>query len=264
MEPEAIARAAERLARARLDGGLVGPLPVDCRPSTEDEGYAIQDALHVRLSEAGLGAVVGRKIGATTSQMQAYLGVDHPCAGGIQAANVFHEHATFRHRDFRRVGVECEIAVRLGRALGPGDAPFDRSKVAGAVEAVLAAIEVVDDRYSDFRSLGTPMLIADDFFHAACVLGDEVQDHAGLDLAAASGRMAVNGEDVASGRGRDVLGHPYEALAWLASLMARRGQGLRAGDIVLLGSLVPPRWLEPGDAARIAIDGLGEIGAAFL
>ena len=141
------------------------------------------------------------------------------------------------------MGVECEIAVRLAKPLPADRAPYDRASVAGAVGAGMAAIEVVDDRYEDYRSLDTPTLIADDFFNAACVLGAPVERWRELDLASVWGRMRINGSEVGSGRGGDILGHPLEALAWLANALAARGRALAAGDFVLLGSVVETKWV---------------------
>jgi 2-oxo-3-hexenedioate decarboxylase/2-keto-4-pentenoate hydratase len=101
------------------------------------------------------------------------------------------------------------------------------------------------------------MLIADDFFSAGCVLGSPVRAGDASDLAALRGRTLVNGREVGTGRGADVMGHPFRALAWLANHLAGRGTMLRRGEVVLLGSLVQTVWLEPGDAVRMEIEGLG-------
>ena len=256
-------RAAALLRDQRLGRTPIDPLPMDCRPRDEPDGYAVQDALHELLAGAGLGPVAGHKIGCTTPVMQAYLGIKNPCAGGVHASTVHDGHARVRHRDYVRVGVECEIAVRLGAALDPAGAPFDRVRVAASVEAVLAAMEIVDDRYRDYRTLDVPTLIADDFFNAGCVLGSPVTRWRDLDLPALTGVTRLNGREVGYGEGRAVMGHPFEALAWLANLRARLGLGLRAGEFVLLGSVVETRWVEPGDEVAVAIKGLGEVRAAF-
>ena len=167
-------RAAALIRDARLARTPIGPLPDDCRPRDEREGYVVQEVLHGLLAEAGQGPIVGHKIGCTTPIMQAYLGIANPCAGGVHATTVHQGHARVRHRDYVRVGVECEIAVRLGADLGPAGAPFDRARIAGAVAAVLPAMEIVDDRYRDYRALDVATLIADDFFNAGCVLGPPV------------------------------------------------------------------------------------------
>jgi 2-keto-4-pentenoate hydratase len=256
-------RAAAILADARLRRARIDHLPADCRPRDTEEGYAVQHALHGLLSAAGRGSVAGYKIGCTTPVMQAYLGIPSPCAGGVLAATVHDRRAEVRHGDYVRVGVECEIAVRLGTDLRPGDAPFDRARVAGAVEVCLAALEIVDDRYVDYRALGVPTLVADDFFNAGCVLGPPVPRWRDLDLVALAGVTRVNGRQVGRGEGRAVMGHPLEALAWLATLRARLGLGLRAGEFVLLGSVVETRWVAPADEAVIGIEGLGEARARF-
>lgn len=264
MEATAIERAAELLAEARLAGGVFGRLPEACRPPDEAAAYAVQDVLHRRLAAAGHGQVVGHKIGCTTPVMQRYLGIPNPCAGGIFGPTVQRGRAGLRQRDFRRVGVECEIAVQLGVDLPVEAAPYDRHTVTHAVAACMAAIEIVDDRYEDYRSLDTPTLIADDFFNAGCVLSDAVESWRQLDLASLSGRMAINGAEVGHGRGADILGHPLEALAWLANLKAARSDPLRAGTFVLLGSVVQTVWLEPGDRVEIEIEGLGRAALGLV
>ena len=256
-------RAATLLRDQRLARKPIEPLPVDCRPSDELDGYAVQEVLHALLAASGLGPIAGHKIGCTTPVMQAFLGIENPCAGGVPATTVHEAEARVRHGEFVRVGVECEIAVRLGADLGPAGAPFDRVRVAAAVEAVLAAMEIVDDRYRDYRTLDVPTLIADDFFNAGCVLGPPVTRWRDLDLPTLTGVTRVNGAEVGRGEGRAVMGHPFEALAWLANLRARLGLGIRAGEFVLLGSVVETRWVSAGDEAVVAIEGLGEVSARF-
>jgi 2-keto-4-pentenoate hydratase len=256
-------RAAALLRDRRLARIPIGPLPEECRPRDEQDGYAVQEALHDLLARAGLGEIVGHKIGCTTPVMQAFLGIRNPCAGGVPATTVHDGEARVRHGKYVRVGVECEIAVRLGADLVPAGLPFDRLRVAQAVEAVLAGMEIVDDRYEDYRALDVPTLIADDFFNAGCVLGPPVTGWRALDLPALRGVTRVNGTEVGRGEGRAVMGHPFEALAWLANLHARAGRSLHAGEFVLLGSVVETRWVEPGDEVAVAIEGLGEVRATF-
>ncbi len=257
------ARAAALLADARLHRTRLAELPADCRPRDQAEAYATQAALHARLTAAGLGAIAGHKIGCTTPVMQRFLAIDSPCAGGIFAATIHHGSAALRFDDFLHVGVECEIAVRLAADLPAADAPFTRERVAAAVEACMAAIEVVDDRWVDYKRVDTPSLIADDFFNAACVLGPPNTAWRTLDLTTVVGRTRINGAEVGSGRGADVMGHPMTALAWLADTLAARGLMLRAGDVVLTGSVVETRWVSRGDAVVASLSGLGEASVRF-
>lgn len=253
-------RPAQILVAQRLSLTPIEALPEAMRPKSECEAYALQMEVNRLLSVAGLGRQSGHKIGCTTPVMQAFLGIPNPCAGAVFEKTVLRRSARIPRAGFVKPGIECEIAVELARDLGPDDAPFTRGSVASAVGAVMAAIEIVDDRYRDYRTLGVPTLIADDFFDCGCVLGDPVTDWKRLDLTQVSGTTTINGIEVGRGTGALVMGHPFEALAWLARSRMQHGLGpLRAGQFVLLGSVVETKWLNAGDRARIEIDELGTL-----
>ena len=263
MQADATLRAAGLLARARLARQRFAGLPEDCRPADLAAAYAVQDALHRRLAAAGWGALAGHKIGCTTPVMQRFLGIDHPCAGGVFAPTVRHARRRVPPRRFLHVGVECEIAVRLARDLPAAGAPYHRAGVAAAVGACMAAIEAVDDRYEDYRALDTPTLVADDFFNAGCVLGDAGEGWRALDLAA-----SARPHDDQRGRGRRRQGRrhsrPPARGARLAGQRARlTRRSLRAGEFVLLGSVVETRWVEEGDVVEASIEGLGSACGRF-
>ena len=253
---------AEIIASVRLNRTPLQSLPTDAIPHDEAAGYRIQDAVHALLS-VSFGALAGHKIGCTSEVMQRYLGIPHPCSGGVFASGVHPSGASLRYRDYVCVGVECEIAVRLARDLAPSHAPFTSDAVAQAIESYLPAIEIVDDRYADWRSIGAPTLVADDFFAAGCVLGTPVSRAAAPDLLTIVGRASINGSEVGRGGGADVLGHPHNALAWLANHLAATGKHLRAGEIVLTGSLMQTVWVAAGDAVVMNLSGLGTVAADF-
>jgi 2-keto-4-pentenoate hydratase len=257
-----ILAAANIIASARRDRMPLRPLAPNVAPQDEAEGYRIQDALHELLA-ADFGALVGYKIGCTSAVMQHYLGIPHPCGGGVFARGIHASGVSLPAQNFVRVGVECEIAVRLAHDLEPSQAPFTADAVAQAVEAYLPAIEIVDDRYADWQTLGAPTLVADDFFAAGCVLGAPVARSAAPDLLDIVGRAVINGVEDGSGTGADVLGHPHHALAWLANHLAAGGKALRGGQIVLTGSLVKTVWLKPGDCVTMDLSGLGAVQVSF-
>ncbi len=169
--------------------------------------------------------------------------------------------------DYRGVGVECEIAVRLARDLPFG--PCDMTRAAASVGELFAASEVVENRYGpppagDLVAIGTPTLIADQVYHAAAVLGSPPADWEKLDLAAIPGRITVDGVEKGSGHGADLLGNPLQALAWLAaSEVAAAFGGLRAGQVIMLGSVTPPIWLDGPCAVSVLFDGLPEVRLRF-
>jgi 2-keto-4-pentenoate hydratase len=257
-----ILAAANTIATARRARRPLQPLAADVAPQDEAGGYRIQDALHELLA-TDFGTLVGYKIGCTSAVMQHYLGIPHPCGGGVFARGVHDSGVSLPASNFVCVGVECEIAVQLGQDLKPQQAPFTADAVAQAVEAYLPAIEIVDDRYADWQTIGAPTLVADDFFAAGCVLGKPVARSAAPDLLDIVGRALINGVEEARGTGADVLGHPHYALAWLANHLAADGKALRAGQIVLTGSLVKTIWLKAGDRVTMDLSGLGAVQVSF-
>ena len=255
--------AATVLASARSEGEIVTSLEPIMRPHDEKESYLIQDRVHEILQEQGRGRVIGHKIGCTTPIMQEFLGIDNPCAGGMLESGFHRDKGVFAHSSFRRVGVECEIAVRIACPIGFGNPKSGIDEIGSCVSEVLPAIEVVDDRYDNYELLGAPTLIADDFFHSGCVVGTANSAWKDIDLASVKGSMHINGEVVGSGVGSDIMGHPFWALAWLAKLFEERGKVVGPGEFVLLGSVVETKWVEQGDVIRVYIDQLGEVEAHF-
>lgn len=264
MNETTIGRAARFIADQRLARIAIPRLDESMRPADEAQAYRVQDALHEMLTGAGLGAVSGHKIGCTTKVMQQFLKIPNPCAGGVFAASVHASPATVRHEDFLHVGVECEIVVRLVADLDAAQAPFSADRVGLAVGELMPGMEIVDDRYVDYKTLDTPTLIADDFFDAGCVLGTPVRDWRSLDIPALTGVTRINGVEVGRGRGADVMGHPFHALAWLANQLAARGRSLRAGEFVFTGSVVETKWVSRGDRVEMEIEGLGGVAATFV
>lgn len=255
--------AAALLAATRLSGLPVEPLPAAQRPRNEAEAYEIQSAVHKLIARSRYGERAGYKIGCTTKVVQKYLGIHHPCSGGVFYGTLYRSGATLRHEGFRRAGVECEIAVRIGTDLAAGDGPFDAERLSDAVESYMAALELVDDRYVDWRETDRLTLIADDFFAAACVLGEAVPAAEVGDPAELTGVATVNGAEVGRGKGSDIMERPLDALVWLANALAKRGDTLRAGEVVLLGSLTEPQWLEFGDVAAFEVSKLGRVEATL-
>jgi 2-keto-4-pentenoate hydratase len=250
--------AAEAILDARRGRRILAPLGA-LAPKTPEAGYALQKEIALRLG--GL-PPAGFKIGATTAQMQAYLGLSGPAGGFVPKAGLRTSPANVRHADYVDPGIECEVGLRLARDIPPG--PCSRAQAAAAVGEVFAALEIVDRRYGDLAVLGTPTLIADQVFHAGGVLGAPAADWHALDLAATRGRISVDGQLRGEGVGADLLGHPFEALAWLAAsgCVAVFG-GLRAGQVVFLGSVTPPIWIERPCTTAVEFDTLGRVELTF-
>jgi 2-keto-4-pentenoate hydratase len=168
--------------------------------------------------------------------------------------------ATVRAAEYGRLIVEFEVAVQLGADLAI-KTTHTRDSVAAAVGAVMPAFELADDRDADYTALSLLSLglVADNAWNEGAVLGAPVQDWRGIDLAAIRGVATINGEKVGEGYGRDAMGHPFEALAWVANSLAKRGKQLRAGQTVITGSLVTSKFPKSGDVIGFELGALGSI-----
>ena len=256
MTPEETAAAL--LGEARLHRAPMKALPEPVRPADETGGYRIQRALRAWFAQRGDPPPAGYKLGCTTPVMQELLGLHAPVYGGVRAGDVHPDGTALPANGFIAPGIECEIAVRLGGDLDARSRAPTREEAAAAIAEVMPAIEIVDNRYGDWSALGTPTLIADDFFQAACVLGAPAAGRDPMTLDAATGRTLIDGAETGRGRGADVLGHPLDAVCWLAGALGTQGTILRAGALIMTGSLVKTVWLERFPAAaRVEIDGIG-------
>ncbi len=261
MDPR-LKRAAWFLVDAHAEREPFGPFPEDARPRSVDEAYAVQDEF-VALKSRACGPAVGHKIALTTQAMRAMVGLTDSIGGVLHDRQVVRAPATVRVADYGRLIVEFEVAVQLATDLPPGSSPHTRQSVAEAVGAVMPAFELADDRAADYTTLSSLALglVADNAWNEGAVLGQPILNWKDADLAAVRGVAKINGVQVGEGYGRDVMGHPFEALAWVANNLARRGRYLRAGDFVITGSLVTSKFPKAGDLVEFE---LGELGRAEL
>lgn len=248
-------RKAERIAALFRARRSIDVLPAELYPADLAEAYAIRAAYEAIEAAGQRGPVAGFKIAITTKVMQELCGISEPCYGAIFAHEVHHGAARLRADDYCRLAMETEIAVRLGEDLPQGG---DRGRVAGAVESCMAAIELIEDLRYDYKRLDAPALVASNAWNAGIVLGPPVTDWRRRDLGELTGRLAINGREIGTGVGADALGHPLNALAWLANRRAAEGNPLRRGQVVMTGSLVATQYPAAGDDCVVAIDGLGQ------
>jgi len=248
-----IRQKAERIAALFRDRRQIDILPAELMPADLDEAYRIRAEFEA-IESARRGGVAGLKIGLTTPIMQQLCGVDEPCYGAIFAGEVHHRRAELATAKYCRLGIETEIAVRLGEDLPNGRDP---ERVAAAVESVMAAIELLEDLRHDYKRLSAAAMVAGNVWNAGIVLGPPIDDWRALDLADATARLTINGREIGHGRGSDVMGNPLNALAWLADKRAAQGMPLKRGQVVMTGSMVPIQFPTAGDLAVVEVAGLG-------
>jgi 2-keto-4-pentenoate hydratase len=235
MDDIAAGRAAEALLAEHKANVGFKTLAPPLAPARISDAYDIQDK-YVGLLRGEHGDAAGYKVGLTSAAMQAFCGIDHPIAGVVLARRVHRSGATVRRADFGRLGLEFEIAVRIKSDVPVTTTPYTAELIAPHIDGVCAAIEVVDDRSADYANLDVRSLVADNSWNAGIVLSEFAS--AWHDLESALGRATKDGVAIGEGHGRDILGHPFNSVAWLATQLVSRGEGLKAGQVVMTGSVM--------------------------
>jgi 2-keto-4-pentenoate hydratase len=235
--------------RARAPFQPVAGLLPDARP---ESAYAVQDEL-VRLMIPAEGSPRGYKIGLTTLRMQQMCGLNEPVAGRLLERRLRRGAARVELGDFVRLGVESELCVILKEDLPPRASPYTREEVGRAIGAAAAAFELIDDRGADYARLDALSLIADNSWNAGVVQGETSPPP---ELGALDGVLYVNGKPVDRGNSRDALSHPLAVVQWLSDHLRGYGAYLRAGDLVMTGSIVPTRFAKQGEHYHFELAGL--------
>jgi 2-keto-4-pentenoate hydratase len=254
---EQVEDAAARLRQA-YSAGPIGPLRDIIDASDVEGAYAIQHSNTLRWQSGGR-RIVGRKIGLTSAVVQRQLGVGQPDFGVLFHDMLVSNRGTLAPSRLLQPKIEGEIAFVMGRDLTTANPT--RIDVLHAIAYALPAIEVVDSRFADWK-ITIADTIADNASSGFFVLGSEPKSLAGLDLMTCGMALSMDGTVVSLGAGVACMGHPLNAVEWLARDLAARGEPLRAGDVVMSGALGPMTTLTPGAYVRVEIGGLGS--AEFL
>jgi 2-keto-4-pentenoate hydratase len=219
-----------------------------------DLAYDVQDHYVAGLLASGE-TPAGYKVGLTTKRMQALCGVDEPIAGVALASRIHAAPCTVRVADYVRLGVESEMAVRIGPSVGERAMPEDLP-LSALVDQVCASFELVEDSGADYKRLSAASIVADNGWNAGLVFGAPVPIAAFEYLRGRRGVLRLNGEQVNEGMSDEVLGDPLEAVHWLARHLRHRGGALKPGDWVSTGAICPTRFVHPGETYVFELDGL--------
>lgn len=257
---DAARAAAQFLIDQRAHGTRVRELPVGLRPVTRADGYAIQSAW---LADGGP-PLYGWKIAATSAAGQRHINVDGPIAGRLLAETVVADGAVISLAGNLMRVAELELAFRMGVDLPPRARPYTVDDVLAAAATLHPAIEIPDSRYEDFCAVGAPQLIADNACARYFMLGPAAAfAWRERDLAAHAVAADVEGKSQHEGHGRNALGDPRVALAWLVNELSGLGITLRAGEVVTTGTCVVPIQVVPGDRVAASFGDLGTLSVRF-
>lgn len=233
------------------------PVRIGECPLTLEEAYQVQ-AHHVeQVQRERTCSIAGYKIGLTSAAMQEMCGIGHPVHGPVLDDRVHRGAAAVSLASFGRLGVEFEIAVRLGEELrlAPGQDPLQAAT--RAVDAVAIALELIDDRDADYATMDAASLVADNAWHAGVVLGPWVPVFD--TLGGLPAQVLLGGKPVEQGLVGIGPAHPFASLAWLAAAFAAQGRGLARGSFVMTGSIARTRFPAAGEQWRFESAPLGAV-----
>jgi len=253
--------AADHLLDMRRSRRIEADLPVALRPSDLAAAYQVQDRVVADLS-AGAGGI-GYKCACTSEIAQEALQIDRPVYGQLLAHTTTPSGAELDASSFTHRVIEAEFGFRLGRDVEAQPGGHTAESIADYIECVLPSIEIVDYRFESW-AVGALQVAADNAIHGWWVHGAPLTDWQALDLKSTAVRVTRNGEEVTTGSGANVLGHPLNVMAWLADELPRFGGSLRAGDFVTTGVTTDVFEAEAGDHIVAEFANVGAAEVRFL
>jgi 2-keto-4-pentenoate hydratase len=250
---------AEMLLAAEQSQKPIPPLTESDPGISVEEAYRIQ-LLVMEMKKSRGQVVVGKKIGLTSLAMQNMLGVKEPDYGHILDGMVVMEAEKILTTDLIKPRIEGELAFVLKEPLqGPG---VTLTEVIRCSEGVIPSLEIIDSRIVDWK-IKLPDTVADNASSARIVLGGTITPIKKFDLRTVGMVLEKNGEVVATAAGAAVLGHPAQAVAWLANKLAAYDIALRKGEVILSGSLTAAMPVGAGDFVRADFGPLGDVKIKF-
>ncbi len=261
MERPTMIHAGDYLAGLRFSGRQIEAMPAAIRPTDLETAYAIQDVVVGRLLARQGGQRIGYKIACTSKGAQEMLHVAGPLYGQMLSFSSYAAPTTLPRADFTQCVIEAEFGFRMATDLPPSTTPYTAETIVPFVATMMPGIEIVNFRFTDWTVVGAPSIAADNAIHGAWVYGAAVTDWQQFDLATHAVTVTVNDQPFDHGTGAAVLGHPLNALAWLANTLPYYGKQLRQGDAVTTGVCMDVYFAAAGD--RLVAD-FGVLGRVEL
>jgi 2-keto-4-pentenoate hydratase len=238
-----------RIAKLFVDAhraNTVFEVPAEPAFASDADTYPVQDAVFRQLWPGERPAAW--KVGAPNDKVE-------PAASPIRF--VHRSPASVSAAGMQMIGVEAEIAYRIGRALPARARPYMDEEIADAVEEIVVAIELCDTRLAGWKNAPPLWKLADFQSNAALIAGSGTRNWRAIDFARQEVELVFGGKTKRAS-GAHPFGNPFRLLPWTAVHCARRGGGLRAGDIVTTGSWTGIDFVARGDLVVARFPGIGE------
>tara|TARA_B110000495_G_scaffold185099_1_gene182628 strand:+ start:3427 stop:4227 length:801 start_codon:yes stop_codon:yes gene_type:complete len=224
---------------------------------TLEDAYTVQERL-IEDWEQKFGPVVGYKLALTSKPIQELVGLDHPCIGRLYRSQIFHGNQTIQLSSFGHLGIEFELAVRIGADMPKSSKVWTSENVKDFVKAVSASFELIDDRNADYSNLEVNSLVSDNSWFGGAVLGKENESWKHLEFDKAVVKKIVNDQIETSITGA-ALGDPFNSVAWIANFLNKRGRQLKANELIMTGSTFATMFPKNGDTVSYEVNGIGTV-----
>ena len=225
------------------------------QPLTLADAYAVQRLSMGRRAARG-DTLVGMKMGLTSVAKMKQVGVHEPIYGHLTSDMRRASGETLSMSEQIHPRIEPEIAFILAKELR---GPVSAVEALGAVQWVVAALEVIDSRYRDFK-FTLEDVVADNASSTRFFLGEHRARPDELDLGTYLGMvMSLNGAVVETGSSAAILEHPARSLAALANMLSAVGESVPAGAVVLAGGATAAKHVHAGDVVELEVQSLGRV-----
>ena len=226
------------------------------------EAYNLQEIVNKRLSSSGLGEIIGYKIGCTNESIQKELGVNNPIFGPIFNNRIFENNKKVSIKDFIKVGVECEIYVKISEEINE-NTNYNINNIRNFISNFGVSLELVENRFLDIKKNKIEHIIMDGSLGNSIVFGKEFSNNF-INYSKFIGRLFINNKEVYSNFADTILGDPLNALLWYFDQKLSLSKLIKKGEIISLGSITPLIWIDSPCNVKAVIDDLGECSINFI
>lgn len=257
--------AAQELLRQQDNGIAFTGLTDELAPAEVMQAYATQDALIDMQMHQRRTSISGYKIAITTPVMREFVGFDDAVSGCVLADTVFQSGHTVVAAKRQHLIIEFELALQFARDVPERKAPWTADTILDFIAGAYPSLEIADDRHAVYPDLKKHFfsLVAENAWNHGAVLGAHIDTSRFNDLWQATGTAYVDGQPIGSGHSRDVMGHPLQAMAWIANHFQQRGRRFKAGQWVTTGSWLASYFPKAGQQLRFVIADLSEVAVSI-
>lgn len=250
-----------KIIQSRKNESLIPDFSSESMPKSVTEAYSIQKQV---IESFGM-KQIGWKVGCTTEMAQKFSGMTEPFSGAMFSETTFESPEIELSLYANKPIIEPELCFLINEDIKDNLIIYDEHNISKYIKSICPVIEIVDARYEkgwDIKALET---ISDNGVHCCLIKGRELENWNSYNRLESEMKLYVDGEFVCGGKGKNVLGEPLRSVAWLANSLLKRGEFIKAGDIITTGNTCDkPIFAERNKTILAYFNGLSEVVMKFI